>query len=212
MDNNIALKNRPAAAGQLSRTRTMIQIAMLSAVAAVLMLFDFALPFAPGFYKLDFSEVPVLIGSFAMGPFAGACIELIKILLNLVMNSTDTMFVGELANLIMGCALVVPAGLLYQRHKTRKRALAAMAAGTLCMTAAAVFINAYMLLPAYGAAFHLDTAAFVGMGQAIVPAVDSLLKFCLLIVAPFNLVKGIAVSLITLLLYKHISRLLKQRG
>ena len=87
-----------------------------------------------------------------------------------------------------------------------------MAAGTLCMTAAAVFINTYMLLPAYGAAFHLDTAAFVGMGQAIVPAVDSLLKFCLLIVAPFNLVKGIAVSLITLLLYKHISRLLKQRG
>ena len=87
MDNNIALKNRPAAAGQLSRTRTMIQIAMLSAVAAVLMLFDFALPFAPGFYKLDFSEVPVLIGSFAMGPFAGACIEFTKILLNLVMNS-----------------------------------------------------------------------------------------------------------------------------
>ncbi len=214
MDNNIALKNRKtaASAGQATRTRTIIQIGMLSAVAVVLMLFDFPLPFAPSFYKLDFSEVPVLIGSFAMGPLAGACIELVKILLNLVINGTDTMFVGELANLLIGCALVIPAGLIYKKHKTRKMALAGMAAGTVIMAAAGVFINAYMMLPAYGAAFHMDISAFVAMGQAIIPAVDSLLKFCLLIVAPFNLVKGIAVSVITLLLYKHISRLLKSRG
>ena len=211
MDNNIALKNRRAAVSQVSRTRTVIQIGMLAAVATVLMLYEFALPFAPSFYKLDFSEVPVLIGSFAMGPLAGGCIEFIKILLNLVINGTDTMFVGELANFLMGCAMVIPAGFIYRHHKTKKTALAGMTAGTLCMTAAAVFINAFMLLPAYGAAFHMDPSAFVGMGQAIIPAVDSLFKFCLLIVAPFNLIKGIAVSVITLLLYKHISRLLKSR-
>ncbi|HIV25365.1 MAG TPA: ECF transporter S component [Candidatus Scatomonas pullistercoris] len=212
MDNNLAVKRRRVGADQATRTRLIIQIGMLAAVATVLMLFEFPLPFAPSFYELDFSEVPVLIGSFAMGPLAGGCIELIKILLNLVVNGTDTMFVGELANLLMGCAMVIPAGFIYRRHKTRKTALAGMAAGTLCMAAAAVFVNAYMLLPAYGAAFHLETSAFVAMGQAIIPAVDSLLKFCLLIVTPFNLVKGIAVSVITLLLYKHISRLLKGRG
>lgn len=212
MDNNLVLKNRRAVAGQASRTRIMIQIGMLSAVATVLMLFEFSLPFAPGFYKLDFSEVPVLIGGFAMGPLAGGCIEFIKILLNLLINSTDTMFVGELANFLMGCAMVIPAGFIYRYRKTRKTAMAGMAAGTACMAVAAVFINAFMLLPAYGAAFHLDTGAIVGMGQAIIPSVDSLFKFCLLIVAPFNLVKGIAVSIITLLLYKHISRLLKNRG
>ena len=198
-------------AGTVSRTRTMVQVAMLAAVAAVLMLWEFPLPFAPSFYELDFSEVPVLIGSFAMGPFAGACIELVKVLINLVINGTDTMFVGELANLLIGCALVVPAGLIYRGNKTRKRALLGMAAGVACMAIVGAAVNAFMLLPAYGAAFGMETSAFVAMGQAIIPAVDSLFKFCLLIVAPFNLVKGLAVSVITLLLYKHISRLLKSR-
>jgi riboflavin transporter FmnP len=193
------------------RTRTMVQIAMLSAVAAVLMLWDFPLPIAPSFYKLDFSEVPVLIGSFAMGPLAGAGIELIKILINLVVNGTDTMFVGELANLLIGCALVVPAGLIYRKHKTRRHAIFGMLTGIVCMTVVGAAVNAFMLLPAYGAAFGMNVSAFVGMGQAIIPAVDSLFKFCLLIVAPFNLLKGVVVSVITLLLYKHISRLLKSR-
>ena len=193
------------------RTRTMVQIAMLAAVAAVLMLWEFPLPFAPSFYELDFSEVPVLIGSFAMGPFAGFCIELVKVLINLVINGTDTMFVGELANLLIGCALVVPAGLIYRKHKTRRHALIGMLAGVVCMATVGAAVNAFMLLPAYGAAFGMETSAFVALGQAIIPAVDSLFKFCLLIVAPFNLVKGLAVSVITLLLYKYISRLLKSR-
>lgn len=199
---------RPAS-GTARKTRMLVQIAMLAAVATVLMLFEFPLPFAPPFYELDFSEVPVLIGSFAMGPAAGAGIELVKVLLNLVINGTDTMFVGELANFIIGCALVVPAGIIYRKHKSKKHAMIGMLVGIICMALIGAVVNAGMLLPAYGKAFHMDISAFVAIGQAINPAIDSLFKFCLFAVVPFNLVKGLAVSVITLLLYKHISRLLK---
>lgn len=190
--------------------RTMVQIAMLSAVAGVLMLFEFPLPFlAPSFYELDFSEVPVLIGAFAMGPVAGATIELIKILLNFVMNGTITAGVGEIANFLMGCAFVVPAGLIYRRKKDKNHALVGMVVGTLCMALASAFLNSFVLLPAYGKAFGMPIDAFVAMGSEIIPAIDNLFTFCLFSVVPFNLLKGIVVSVLTFVLYKRISRLLK---
>lgn len=195
---------------EVTKLRMMVQIAMLAAVATVLMLFEFPLPFiAPSFYEMDFSEVPVLIGAFAMGPLAGAAIELIKILLNFVLNGTITAGVGELANFLMGCALVMPAGLIYKLHKDRKHAMIGMTVGIVCMAAASAVLNGFLLLPAYGAAFGTPVDAFVEMGHAIIPFVDSLLTFCLICVVPFNLIKGIVVSLLTLLLYKHISRVLK---
>ena len=171
--------------------RTMVQIAMLAAVATVLMLWEVPLPFiAPSFYKMDLSEVPIMIGAFAMGPLAAAVIELIKILLNFVLNGTTTAGVGELGNFIMGCALVMPAGIV-------------------CMAVASALVNGLLLLPAYGKAFGMPVDTFVEMGAAIIPAIHSLTTFCLFSVAPFNIIKGIVVSLITLVLYKHISRLLK---
>lgn len=212
MENNTNMmsKSRSSAPKGTARTRRLVQIAMLAAVSAVVMLFEFPIPLlAPPFYEMDFSEIPILIGSFAMGPLAGACIELIKILINLVINGTNTMFVGEFANLLMGCALVVPAGYIYKMHKTRKRALIGMTAGTICMTAAAVFLNAYLLLPAYGKAFGMPMDVIIQAGAEVNRAIDNLLKFCLLAVAPFNLLKGSVVSVVTFLLYKHISRLLK---
>lgn len=208
MENTIT-KPRTQATGA-TKTRLLVQIGMLAAVATVLMLFEFPLPFiAPNFYELDFSEVPVLIGSFAMGPLAGACIELIKVLLNLIINGTQTAFVGEFANFVMGCAFVVPAGWLYNRHKTRKQACVGLATGTVTMIITACVVNAFLLLPAYGKAFGMPVDAFVQMGEAINPAINSLFRFAVLAVAPFNLIKGILVSVVTLLLYKHISRILK---
>lgn len=193
-----------------TNVRTLVQIAMLSAVAAVLMLVEFPIPFlAPPFYKMDFSEVPVLIGAFAMGPVAGMMIELIKILLNFVLNGTMTAGVGELANFLMGCAFVLPAGILYRHAKTRKNAVIGMTVGVICMAAASCVLNSLVLLPAYGKAFGTPIEEFVRMGSAIIPAIDSMMTFCLFCVAPFNLVKGIVVSVLTLLLYKHISRILK---
>lgn len=190
-------------------TKVMVQIAMLSAVAIILMLFDFPLPFAPSFYKLDFSELPVIIGAFAIGPMAGVLIEAVKILLNFLVNGSTTAGVGELANFIMGCAYVIPAAIVYHRNKTRKSAMIGLVFGTALLTVASCLLNAYVLLPAYAAAFHWEISALIELGTVINPAINSLWSFILLAVAPFNLVKGVLVSVITLLIYKKISVILK---
>ena len=188
---------------QIGKTRYMVQVAMLGAAAVVLMFFDIPLPFAPSFYKIDLSEVPVLIGAFAMGPLAGAAIELIKILLNLVMKGSTTAGVGEVANFLIGCAYVMPAAWIYKTQKTKKNAMIVF------LAAAGGLLNAFVLLPAYAAAFGMPMDALVGMGSAVNKAITSLPTFVLFAVVPFNIIKGVVVSLVTMLLYKHISRLLK---
>lgn len=187
------------------RIQAIVQVGMLAAIATVLMLFEIPLPFAPSFYEIDFSEVPVLVGCFVMGPVAGAAIELVKILLNLIINGTMTAGVGELANFLIGCAFVVPAGIIYRKYRTRKAALIGMITGTLFMTFVGCFLNAYLLLPTYAKAFEMPIDALVGMGNAVNPAVNSLLTFVIFAVAPFNLLKGFLVSLIVFLIYKKIS-------
>lgn len=174
-------------------TKVIAQIGVLGAIAMVLMLFDIPLPFAPTFYKIDFSEVPVLVGAFTMGPVAGALIELVKILLNL----------------LIGCAMCIPASLIYQKLHSRKGAIIGMVTGTVFMTIVGCFINAYLLLPAYAAAFHMPIDALVAMGTAVNSHINSLLTFVLLSVAPFNLLKGFLVSLIVFLIYKKISPILQ---
>lgn len=202
-----------AAVRRESRTdiRRIVQIGMLSGIAVVLMLFEVPLPLAPSFYEIDFSEVPVMIGCFVMGPLAGAVIELIKILLNLVVNGTITAGVGEAANFVIGCALCVPAGLIYKKNHTRTGALIGMAVGTLVMTVLGCFINAFILLPAYGAAFGMPIDALVEMGTAVNAHITSLPTFVIFAVAPFNLLKGILVSLIVFLIYKKIRPIFKMK-
>lgn len=190
----------------------LITAAMLSALAAALMFFEVPLPFvAPDFYKLDFSEVPVLIGGFALGPVWSIIIEFVKILLKFVIKSTMTAGVGELANFLMGCAFVFPASLIYKWRKTRKTALVGMGTGTAAMTVAAVFLNAYLLLPAYAAAFKLPIETFIQMGADINPSIDGLLSFVLLAVAPFNLIKGVIVSILVFFLYKPLSTIIHNK-
>jgi len=195
-----------------SRTRTITQIAMLGAIAGILMNLEFPIPFlAPSFYQLDFSEVPVLVGSFAMGPLAGVWVELVKILVHLVTKGTMTAGVGDVANFIFGCAFVVPAGFIYRSMKNRKHAVLGMIAGTLLTSVVACFINAFILLPAYGKAFGMPIDALVGMGTAVNSHITSLSTFVMFAVAPFNLVKGIIVSLVVFLIYKKISPIFRIR-
>lgn len=191
--------------------RKMAQVAMLSAIAVVLMLFEIPLPFAPSFYEIDFSEVPVLVGCFAMGPLAGVAIELLKILLNLVINGSATAGVGEMANFLIGCALVLPAAVIYKRMHTRKGAIVGMAAGTVFMTAVGCFLNTFVLLPAYAAAFGMPISGLVEMGTAVNSGITDLTTFVLFAVAPFNLLKGVLVSLIVFIIYKKISPVLRMR-
>ena len=175
------------------------------------MLFEIPLWFAPPFYKIDFSEVPVIIGALALGPVAGMIIELIKIMLNFLIDGTITAGVGEFANLLIGCALVLPSALIYQKKKSRKGAMLGMALGTIVLTIVGSLLNAFLLLPVYSKAFGMPMDALIGMGTAVNPNITSLSTFVMFAVAPFNILKGIIVSLITLLLYKKISPIFKQR-
>ena len=192
------------------KTRTLVEVGMLGAIATVLMLFEFPLPFiAPPFYELDFSEVPVLVGAFALGPMAGAMIELVKILINLLINGTQTAFVGEIGNYIIGCSFIMPAALIYKKRKTKKNAVVAMTVGTICMTIFGCILNAYVLLPTYAAAFGMPIESIIDLGHTINSNINDVITFVAIAVAPFNLLKGIIVSVITLLIYKHISPILK---
>ncbi|MDY3729044.1 MAG: ECF transporter S component [Candidatus Choladocola sp.] len=206
MSSNTKTAGRPTAGLKL---RTMVEVGMLGAVSVILMLFEIPLWFAPSFYEIDLSEVPVLIGAFALGPVAGVLIELVKILLNLLINGTTTAGVGELANFLIGCSMVVPAAMIYRKKKTKKHAIIGMAAGGIFMTVVGCFLNAFVLLPAYSKAFGMPMEALIGMGTAVNPAITSLTTFALLAVAPFNILKSVVVSVITVLLYKHISPILK---
>lgn len=203
---------RQTKVNERSKIRTMAQIGMLGALAGVLMNMEFPLPFlAPSFYQLDFSEVPVLVGTFAMGPLAGVLVELVKILVHLVTKGTTTAGVGDVANFIMGCAFIVPAGMIYNfRHKKSKaHAIAGMAVGTITMAVVACFVNAFVLLPMYGKAFGMPVEAFIEMGTAVHSSVNNLFTFAVLIVGPFNIFKGIVVSAIVLLIYKRIRVILR---
>ncbi len=193
-----------------TKVNWMVKVAMLSAVSVLLMLLEFPIPFiAPPFYEFDFSEVPVLIGAFALGPMAGVVIELLKVLLNLLINGTITGGVGEFANFIVGISFVLPVEFVYMRKKTKKNAIIGMVLGGIIMIAISCVINAFVLIPAYGKALGLPIEAFVGMGAKIYPVIDSLWKLVLFCTLPFNLLKVIIVSVITTLTYKHIKSIFR---
>ena len=181
--------------------KNVVLMGMFGALSAVLMLFDFPIPFiAPSFYTLDLSEIPVLIGTFSLGPVAGAVIELVKILVKLVLKPTSTGFVGEFANVCVGCSLI------YQFKKTKKGAIVGMVAGTMIMAVVGAVLNALVMLPFYSNFMPLDT--IIAAGAAINPAICNVWTFVFLAVAPFNLVKGFIVSLITALIYKRVSMII----
>ena len=192
---------------QTAKTTKLAVTAMLAAMSAALMFFEFPLAFiAPEFYKLDFSEIPVLVGTFSMGPLAGVAIEFIKILVKLLIKGTTTGCVGELGNFLIGCSFVLPAGLIYKFKKNRKAAIAGMTAGTLFMAVVGILLNTFVLVPMYSAFMPMEE--IIKMGQAIIPAIESTFTFCLFCVGPFNLVKGVIISIIVFFIYKPLSRLI----
>ena len=190
-------------------TRKLTMIGMFSAIAAILMIFEFPLPFAPAFYKLDFSEIPVLITAFAFGPVAGVMVEFCKIVLNLLMDSTTTAFVGELANFMVGCSFILPASIIYLHKKNRKTAIIGCIVGTICLTVFGTSFNAIYLVPKFAELYGMPLDAIIGMGTAINPAITDLTTLVMFAVAPLNILKGVSVSVITMLVYKKLSRFMK---
>lgn len=198
---------------KLLTTKNVVLMGMFSALAGVLMLFEIPLLFiAPSFYKLDFSEVPILVGTFTLGPLAGVIMELLKIMIKLLLKPTSTAFVGEFANFVVGCALIVPAGIIYRLKKTRKGAIIGMVTGIVIMIVIGVVINAQVMLPFFSKFYGMPLEKIVGMGSAINPAVYNVWTFALICVGPFNMMKGIVVSLVTGLIYKRISILIRSAG
>lgn len=186
------------------------EIAILSALAFVLMLFEMPLAFiAPPFYEMDFSDVIALIGGFALGPAAGGLIELLKNLLNILFTGSSTAYVGELANFVTGCAFVVPAALIYKHTKTRKSALIGLITGAVSLAAVGGLINYFIMVPLY-AELYMPMETIIGMANAIFPVIDTLWKMILLCVVPFNLIKGLLCGVITFVLYKKLAVLLKK--
>ena len=192
---------------KVSPARRVSIIGICSALAAVLHMLDFPLPFiAPGFYKLDFSQLPVLLCGFYLGPSASVACEGVKILLKLLLKGTSTAFVGDFANFVVGCSFVLPATIWYQTHKNKHSAIMGLILGTLVMTTLGTAFNAVYLLPKFSQLFGLPLDTIIAMGGAINPVISNVPTFVTLAVAPLNLIKGAAVSLLTLLLYKRVAK------
>lgn len=204
-------RKRNNESGAVFTTRKIVMIGMFSALSGVLMLAEVPLPFAPPFYKLDISELPVLIGGFAFGPAAAVMMEFLKVVIKLVLKNTSTAFVGEFANFAVGCSLVLPASVIYSLKKTKKRAVIALVSGTLIMTVFGTAFNAVYLLPAFAALYGMPMEAILEMGRAVNPLVDgsSVFGFVAACVAPLNLIKGSIDSVAAMAMYKSLSPVLK---
>lgn len=184
----------------------LVKVGILAALAYVLMFVQMPIPIAPPFMKLDLADVPALIGGFAMGPWYGVLIQLIKNVLNL--SKTMTGGVGELSNFIVGSTYVLVSAYIYKNKKTKKTSIIALAFGVLAMTALATLSNAFVVFPVYGKVMHMDLEAFAGMvgGNGLVSNYFTLMVFS---IAPFNIIKGTVEAIVTELIYKRISPIIK---
>jgi riboflavin transporter FmnP len=185
---------------------------VFSAIATILHIFNFSLPFlAPFFYEMDFAELPVLIVAFAYGPVAGVLIELCKTVLKLFIVGTSTAFVGELANFVMSCAYILPASIIYYAKKSKKTALFGCIIGTVCLAAFSTVFNALYLIPTFARMFMGNNIeVIIGMGRAVNSLITSVWTLALFAVLPFNLLKGTVISILTMLVYKKLSPVMKK--
>ena len=192
---------------KVSTARRVSIIGICAAIATVLHVLDFPLAFiAPEFYKLDFSELPVLLCGFFLGPSATVACEAVKIILKLLLKGTSTAFVGDFANFVVGCSLVLPATIIYHTHKSKHSALIGLAVGSVCMTFFGSAFNAVYLLPKFAELYEMPLDTIIAMGSKINGNIHNVTTFVLICVAPLNLIKSIAVSIMTMLLYKRVAR------
>ena len=187
-------------------THNLTVAAMLSAVAFILMFIEFPIPMLiPAFIKMDFSDLPALLGAFALGPVYGVIISFMKNLLHIVIKGTSTACVGELSNFILGAIFSAVAGYLYKHHKSRKTAIIGAVAGAVAMGVLSVPSNYFVVYPAYVQFYHMPLEAILGMYQAILPSADSLIKCLIIFNLPFTLVKGLLDAVLCMLIYKPLS-------
>lgn len=192
---------------KVSKARYVSIVGICAAIATVLHMLDFPLLFlAPDFYKVDFSELPVLLCGFYLGPTATVACEGIKIVLKLLFKGTSTAFVGDFANFVVGCSLVLPATIIYHAHKSKHSAIIGLVVGCLSMSIFGSAFNAIYLLPKFAQLYEIPLDAIIGMGAKINGSIHNVTTFVMICVAPLNLLKSSVVSVLTLLLYKRVAR------
>ena len=192
-------------------TAYIVKIAMLSAVAFLLNLIDFPVPLMPSFVKLDISDLPALLGSFALGPVAGVIIEVLKNVLKVIVRGTSTQFVGELFSIVMGGVFVVVAGLIYKAKHTRAGAVIAAVVGAVAMAVASLPMNYYVVYPLYATLFG-GMDRIIGAYRAIWGGAGDLFTCLSVFNIPFTFVKGMLDALICFLIYKPLSPLLHRES
>lgn len=192
---------------RVSTARRVSIIGICASIATVLHMLDFPLLFlAPEFYKLDFSELPVLLCGFFLGPSATVACEGVKILLKLLLKGTSTAFVGDFANFVVGCSLVLPATIFYHLHKSKHSAVIGLVIGSICITIFGSAFNAIYLLPKFAELYGMPLETIIGLGAKIHPSIHDVTSFVFFCVAPLNLLKSTMVSVLTMLLYKRVAR------
>ena len=187
------------------RIRFITVTGILGAVSTILMMLSFSVPFMPSFIKFDFSELPALIAAFSMGPVSGISVCLIKNLINLTMTTTGG--VGELSNFLLGVCLVLPAGLVYKYHKTRLAAFLSALMGSFIMAVFSLPLNYYLTYPMYSKMLPIE--AIVGMYEEIFSGVNGLFSCLLIFNVPYTFFKGMVITVITFLIYKYLSPIIK---
>ncbi|MBQ6384635.1 MAG: ECF transporter S component [Lachnospiraceae bacterium] len=193
----------------VSTTKKLVFIAILGAVSFVLMMINISLPFAPAFLKFDIAELPALFAGFFMGPVAGFGVIVIKLLLKLIIQGTETAFVGEFSNLVGSSVFVLIAAFIYKANRTKKGAVIGMIVSSIIVSILFIFINAYVMFPLYSNLYGMPMEAIVGMGTAVNPKITDVTTLMLYSVFPFNLVKHAATALLTFLVYKRAGKALR---
>lgn len=193
------------------RLSKLIKVSLLSVMGFLLMYIELPLPLFPDFLKIDVSDLPALLGAFALGPVEGVIIELMKNILKGLFG-TQTAFVGETANFLVRSVMVFTAGLIYRKNKSRKSAIAGLTIGTVIMSVVAAIGNLYIFLPLYEKVLHIPLVAFVEMAQKINPAITNINTYIIWAIIPFNLIKGVFVSAITVAVYKSVSPILHKEN
>ncbi len=191
-------------------TRNMTLIAVLGALSAVLMAINMPLPFMPPFLKFDIADFPALFAAFFMGPMSACIIVVLKNLIELVITGTDTAYVGELMNVFMSIAFVLPASLIYSKNRTLKGSRMALIFSVIIGTVTAVLLNYFVALPMYASVYGMPIEAIIGMTSDLNPLVDNMFTLLVFAIAPFNLIKHGVASVVTLAVYKRAGNTIRQ--
>lgn len=190
-----------------SQLNYLIKIALLGALGGALMLIKAPLAIFPSFLTIDLSDIPAIIGALVLGPLAGVLVEVMKILINFVLNGSFTGGVGELANVLIGISLVLPIGLVYKKQSNIKGAIVGGVIGTITMTVMGALLNYFVLLPLYANLMNMEVMDFVYQAEQI-KIFGGLMKtewdLVLFGITPFNIFKGALLTTVTALIYRFV--------